>query len=193
MNNDKPISYYLIKNKSDKCSTHTYQYVYDDLLSHYDRYAPIDILESGIERGGSLSAWKEYFPNARVTGVDIVDSRLEEFKRGDVDFVIGDIKTYEPNRKFDLIIEDGNHSNLDLMWCATNLVKHLKDFGVLCIEDVQEGFTAPFLLWGQLSGDYAVTVYDMRRLTNSHDNFIIKIQKLIVNRTYGQSTRADKV
>lgn len=184
MNNHKPISYYLSKNKSDKCWTHTYQYVYDELFYHYNQNSELDILESGVEKGGSLCAWKEYFPNAHVTGVDIVDSRLPEFKRDDVEFVISDIKTYVPIKKFDLIIEDGNHSNEDCLWSAINLSKHLKDFGILIIEDVQEGFMAPFLLWGKLCGDYALTVYDMRRLTNSHDNFVIKIQKLVVERKH---------
>ncbi len=182
---DKPISFYLTNNHSDKCYTHTYQYVYDDLFSRYPQDYEIDLLESGIERGGSLSAWKEYFPNGHITGIDIVDSRSDKFKRDDVEFIVGDIKTYIPNRKFDIIIEDGDHSNHDALWAAINLSKHLKDYGSLIIEDVQEGFMVPFLLWGKLLNDYVVTVYDMRRITNTHDNFMIKIQKVVVNRKYG--------
>lgn len=178
----KPISYFLNKNGSDKCQTHTYQYLYDSLFGQFNSQAELDILESGIEKGGSLCAWKEYLPNARVTGVDVVDVRLPEYKRSDIEFVISDIKEYKPDRKFDLIIEDGNHSNEDLIWCAINLSKHLKLGGVLVLEDVQEGFMVPFILWGKLLGDYAVTIYDMRRLTNRHDNFLIKIQSLNVVR-----------
>ncbi len=183
---DKPISWFLNKNGSDKCKHHTYQYIYDDLFAQYPRNHDLDILESGIEYGGSLSAWKEYFPNARVTGVDVVDARLAEYVRNDVDFIVGDIKHYVPDRKFDLIIEDGNHSNGDAIEVALNLSKHLKDYGYLIIEDVQEGFMIPFILWGKLTGDYVVTVYDMRRITNSHDNFAIRIQKIIVERDYGR-------
>lgn len=176
------ISHYLNKNHSDKCRVHTYQFIYDELFSHYDRNSFIDILESGIEYGGSLSAWKEYFPNAKVTGIDVVDVRKPEFKRDDVEFIIGDIKEYKPDRMFDIIIEDGNHSNFDALWSAANLCKHLKGGGTLIIEDVQEGFAVPFLLWGKVCGDYVISAIDMRRLTDRHDNFVIKIVRLNVIR-----------
>lgn len=174
------ISSILNKNRSDKCYTHTYQIIYDSLFAGYDRDESLDILESGVEYGGSLAAWKEYFPNARVTGVDVKDVRKEQFKNNGTEFILKDIKEYIPDRKFDIIIEDGNHSNFDAVWSAVNLCKHLKDTGSLIIEDVQEGFAVPFLLWGQLSGAYIVQAIDMRRLTNTHDNFIVVISKLDV-------------
>lgn len=177
-----PISHYLVKNGSDKCTDHSYQYLYDDLLSRYNKEDALDILESGIEKGGSLSAWKECFPNAKVTGVDIVDSRLSQFIRDDVEFVVQDIKQYKPDRLFDLIIEDGNHSNEDALWAAVNLSTYLKLGGSLIIEDVQEGFMVPFLLWGKLHGDYIMTVIDMRRVNDRHDNMLIKIHKVKVIR-----------
>lgn len=170
------ISLFLNKNRSDKCYSHTYQFLYDELFAGVDRNASLDILESGIEYGGSLCAWKEYFPNARVTGVDIVDSRYECFKWNQTEFIISDIKEYKPDRKFDLIIEDGNHSNFDAMWSGINLVKHLKQNGVLVIEDVQEGFAIPILLWGQLKETCILQAIDMRRITQTHDNFLIVIR-----------------
>jgi hypothetical protein len=169
------ISAILNRNGSDKCYSHTYQIVYDGLFKSYKKDAPLDILESGVEKGGSLCAWKEYFPNAKVTGVDIVDARLPEFKTNDVEFVLSDIKKYKPDRKFDIIIEDGNHSNHDALWSALNLTKHLKEQGVLIIEDVQEGYALPFILWGQLNGRFVVQTVDMRLLTKTHDNFMLVI------------------
>lgn len=179
---DKPISFFLNKNGSDKCQSHTYQLVYDDLFKNLPRDYPIDLLESGVERGGSLSAWKEYFPNGNIIGIDPVDQRLPEFVRDDVKFVLEDIKKYQFDREFDLIIEDGNHSNEDALWATTTLPLHLKPGGVMILEDVQEGFLVPFLLWGKLHGDYVVTVVDMRRITNQHDNFLVKVDKLQVVR-----------
>lgn len=169
------ISALLNKYKSDKCYSHTYQIVYDNLFASYPRDKDIDILESGVYKGASLMAWREYFPNARITGVDIKDLRLPEYVDPSVEFIRKDIKKYKPDRKFDIIIEDGNHSNYDALWAATNLSKHLKQGGMLIIEDVQEGFAVPFLLWGKLSGDYIVQAVDMRLLTKSHDNFMLII------------------
>ena len=177
------IFHYLNKHGSDKGNKHTYEYWYDATFAGFDREAELDILESGIEYGGSLVAWKEYFPNARVTGVDIQDVRLEENKRDDIEFIQCDIKKYKPDRKFDIIIEDGNHSNYDALWAAVNLSEHLKDGGILLIEDVQEGYVVPFLMWGKLLGDYVVSVIDMRRITHSHDNFLIQVHKVVVART----------
>ena len=167
----------LNKNGSDKCQSHSYRYIYDGVLDNFNKEAELDILEAGVEQGGSLCAWKEYFPNAKVTGVDIVDLRLPEFIRDDVEFVLSDIKTYTPDRKFDIIIEDGNHSNFDALWAGEHLSKYLKYKGLLIIEDVQEAFMVPFLLWGKLRGGYVVNAIDMRRITNGHDNFAIIIHK----------------
>ena len=178
------ISEILNRNGSDKCTKHTYNYLYDRLFGDFDKEAPLDILESGVASGGSLCAWKEYFPNAKVIGVDVVDIRTPEFKRDDVEFVFSDIKKYEPDRKFDLIIEDGNHSNYDALWAAINLSKHLKSLGTLIIEDVQESYMVPFLLWGLLNGNYIVETIDMRRILNTHDNFLIKILPIDVVTVY---------
>jgi len=172
------ISAILNNNGSDKCYSHTYHLLYDDLIAGRGRDDVLDILESGVEHGGSLSAWKEYFPNARVTGVDIVDTRFPKFVRDDVEFIISDIKNYKPDRKFDLIVEDGDHSNHDALWSAVNLSTHLKPSGVLVIEDIQEGFIIPTILWGKLNGHYLVYAIDMRRLTLTHDNFLLVIKYL---------------
>lgn len=172
------LSEILNKNGSDKCTSHSYAYIYDGYLGGLDREREWDILESGIFQGASLAAWKEYFPNARITGVDIQDVRKEEFKRDDIEFVLSDIKEYVPNRKFDFIIEDGSHSNSDALWSGVNLSKHLKPGGMLIIEDIQEGFMIPFLLWGQLGGAYVVSAIDMRRLSNQHGDFVVIIHKV---------------
>lgn len=167
---------------SDKHHKHTYSYFYDSQFASYDKQDSLDILEVGVWRGGSLVALREYFPNANITGVDIVDQRLEENKRDDIEFVISDIKEYRPGKEFDIIIEDGSHSNEDALWAGTNLAQWLKPDGILIIEDVQEGYVVPMVLWGKLLGDYVVTSIDLRRVTDSHDNFLVVIHKVSVYR-----------
>lgn len=169
------ISELFNKYGSDKSSRHTYHLIYNWQFAMFDRNAPINILESGVETGASLMAWREYFPNASITGVDIVDQRKEEYKDPSIDFILSDIKQYKPDKPFDLIIEDGNHSNLDCLWAGVVMSKWLRKGGLMFIEDVQEGFQVPFLLWGQLHGDYIVSAIDMRRFTDTHDNFLIRI------------------
>lgn len=169
------ISYYLNKNQSDKCYSHSYQLIYDEFFQKFNRDLPLDILEVGVEKGGSLLAWKEYFPNAHVIGVDIAATR--EYIDSGVQFVLSDIKKYQPTNSFDIIIEDGSHSNEDALWAVEHLTKHLKIGGTLFIEDVQEGFIVPVLAWGKLLGKFMLTAIDMRRITGAHDNFLIKITR----------------
>lgn len=178
----KTITDFLNKNGSTKEDKHSYSMIYNQLFANFDRNAKLDILESGVEFGGSLYTWKEFFPNARVTGVDIKDQRRPELIRDDVEFILSDIKDYQADRMFDIIVEDGSHSNEDAIWAAVNLSKLLKPGGVLIIEDVQEGFMVPFVLWGKLSGDYILHAIDLRRITHSHDNFLILITPIEVNR-----------
>ncbi len=175
------LSEILTANGSDKCTDHSFYYVYDGFLSHFKQDEPLDILEAGVKYGASLSSWKEYFPNSRVTGVDIVDQRIGRHKRDDVEFIKCGIKDYKPDRKFDIIVEDGNHSNYDALWAGTHLVEYLKPGGLLVIEDIQEGFMIPFLLWGKLNGPYVVNVVDMRRLTEKHGDFVVIIHKLVTH------------
>jgi hypothetical protein len=64
----KTINEILSSHETDKHNDaeHSYGNVYAEVFSHFDREAPIAILELGVQRGGSLFAWREYFPNATI-------------------------------------------------------------------------------------------------------------------------------
>jgi len=47
---------------------HNYTEVYEYFFLPL-KYAPIRILEIGIEEGGSLRLWEKYFPNATIFGI----------------------------------------------------------------------------------------------------------------------------
>ncbi len=135
--NDILESYDCDKNNSTE---HSYGDFYQNLFEKFDRNAPLEILELGVQRGGSLLAWKEYFPNATVTGIDISDSRLEKYKKDNVKFILGDlrvaIKEVE-NDKFDIIIDDADHFDGTNAWIVANYYKLLKPVGIIVIEDIQ--------------------------------------------------------
>jgi hypothetical protein len=58
---------------TDKCSKlHNYTKRYHQYFADL-RDKPLRILEIGIQNGYSLKTWKQYFPNALVFGIDIVD------------------------------------------------------------------------------------------------------------------------
>jgi hypothetical protein len=74
------------------------------------------VLEIGVQNGGSLRTWEEYFPNARVVGVD-TDAGCAVHSAGRVEVLIGDQENAAwlraaviPHGPFDLIVDDGGHT-----------------------------------------------------------------------------------
>jgi ubiquinone/menaquinone biosynthesis C-methylase UbiE len=56
---------------TDKNVLHSYvDNVYEDIFKDL-RQSTKKMLEIGVETGGSLLMWREYFPNVTITGIDI--------------------------------------------------------------------------------------------------------------------------
>lgn len=170
------VSELLTKYGSDKCKEHSYELIYDGIFRAIGDH-PIDFLEIGVQYGGSLMAWKDYFPKAKITGVDIKDQR--KWRRPDVEMVVSDVYKYTPDREFDVIIEDGSHNVHDQIYVALNFPKYLKKYGTLFIEDVKRDFAPNIIdaLNKGLKGEYIVNMIDLTRIKNKIDDCIISIQK----------------
>lgn len=155
---------------TDKVNEHSYGPAYNELFAKFDRDALLNILEVGIQRGGSLCAWREYFPNAKITGVDIVDEVIPEYRKGDITYITSDIKNWATNQEFDIIIDDGSHQLEDILYVINEFSPKLKSGGLMIIEDVQ----SPAWL-----GDIRVpfTVRDLRHVKGNYDDYLIVIQK----------------
>ena len=128
----------LKKYDSDKNREHHYGGSYDNLFSRFDRNAKLNILEIGTQKGGSLCAWQDYFPNANITGVDIVDVVKPEYRRDTINYVISDIKKWKTDMTFDIIIDDGSHFLGDMIYTLSEFVVKLKPNGVYVIEDIRD-------------------------------------------------------
>lgn len=135
--NDLPISSILARYDTDKVTGHRYGPTYDELFAAFDRNAPLNILEIGTQKGGSLCAWQDYFPNATVTGVDIVDVVKPEYRRDGIRYVISDIKAWQTDETFDIVIDDGSHFFEDVAYVVETFRPKLRKGGILVIEDVQ--------------------------------------------------------
>ena len=66
------LEYIVNSNKTDKNTTHSYLPLYQQLLKKKKESAK-NILEVGIDRGGSIKLWSDYFTNAKVYGIDIMN------------------------------------------------------------------------------------------------------------------------
>jgi hypothetical protein len=134
------------KYNSDKGSHHKYSAVYEPLFNLY-RDKPINFLEIGIYNGGSIKAFKEYFPLANIYAIDIEDKRIYQEDR--IFIELGDqsdrnfIKNVFPDVKFDFIIDDGSHQ-LDHQFISFDeLFPRLKSKGVYIIEDLHTSLYYP--------------------------------------------------
>ena len=126
-----------LRKDTDKIWHHRYGKAYDSLFAHFDRKAPLNIMEVGTQKGGTLLAWKEYFPNANVVGVDIVDVVPKKYRKDTVTRIISDIKKLDTNIEFDIIIDDGSHYLADMVYVVATYFATMKDGGVMILEDVR--------------------------------------------------------
>jgi hypothetical protein len=59
--------------RTDKNTVHSYLQLYHNLLVNKKETAQ-NVLEIGINSGGSIKLWHDYFTNATVYGLDIMSS-----------------------------------------------------------------------------------------------------------------------
>ena len=132
-----------ISKGTDKSSEiHNYCVKYEKWLP-FNRLEPITILEIGVLNGESLETWREYYPNAKIVGIDIMPEckRFEDPARNifveigsqdDPKFLERVAKTHGP---FDLIVDDGSHMNRHVIISFMHLIDSVKPEGVYVVED----------------------------------------------------------
>jgi len=96
--------------------------------------------------GGSLRAWRDYFPQGRIIGVDVQpDTQFRDEPR--VETYLCDSTKIEEVTKLmkqldirpDIIIDDGSHIDMNQLMTLKNFYPYLKDGGIYIIEDIYPG------------------------------------------------------
>ena len=189
------------KYKSDKCPKIGHSYpseYYRHLVKYKESFS--NVLEIGIGNnelmvplcgqdyviGASLKAWKEFFPNANIYGVDIVkdviffEERISCFytdqsSQEELDKTISEISNHSniPNIQFDMIIDDGSHIVEHMLLTFESLAKYLKPGGIYIIEDIQKNYLHNF----QTINSKEFEVLDVYIGYSNWDNFIIYKKK----------------
>lgn len=133
---------------TDKSSEfHNYCDKYEKWLP-FNRLEPITLLEIGVLDGQSLLTWKEYYPNAKIVGIDInpdckkienVEQNIfvEIGSQDDVTFLESIIDKFG---KFDLILDDGSHINHHIITTFQFLFDFVKPSGTYVVEDSVTGY-----------------------------------------------------
>lgn len=157
-------SFYEIGEKlTDKIYHHRYDRFYPTFLEPL-RKKSFNLLEIGIERGGSLLLWKEYFPKAKIYGIDI-NLELEN-----EDYVIHKIDQSDKNQlkkavdlipKCELIIDDGSHQPTHQLETFLEFFNNLLEFGgIYIIEDIECNYWRPEAsIYGYSIGHFNIVDY----------------------------------
>lgn len=171
----------LARHDTDKNTTHSYGPVYERIFSEFNRDAEIDLLEIGVWRGASLAAWREYFPDATIIGVEKGNTLsldcIDIEKDPKMSLVVSDIKDWVPSRKFDIVIDDGSHELSDVLWTASHYPQRLKNGGVLIIEDLKSVDWRE-LIQSVFPPGYSLTLEDLREKKGRSDDIVAIIRKI---------------
>lgn len=142
----------LHRNKQGKISDKWSSYLkYYDFLFSPVKDAPINLFEIGVQNGGSLEVWGQYFKNASaITGCDI-NPRCAglEFDDQRISVLIGDANSKEIYQKvcelgpFDVIIDDGSHQSDDILHSFLLYFPLLKPSGIYIVEDTHTVYFPP--------------------------------------------------
>jgi hypothetical protein len=131
-------------------SRHGYTHEYDRLFGAI-RHEPLHLLEIGLKHPGfvgvqehrmpSLAMWFEFFPNATIYGVDIVD--YTQHAGGRVKIFQADQGNVEDLQKvitatplLDVVIDDGSHASFHQWTSLVQLLPRVRPGGLYIIEDI---------------------------------------------------------
>jgi O-antigen biosynthesis protein len=132
----------------------SYINVYDEILHRY-RANSIRLLEIGIQNGGSLAVWAQYFSAATaLVGCDI-NTACGELRYDDprIHVVVGDANSDDTEARivgvssiYDLVIDDGSHRSSDIIRSFARYFPKIADDGLFVAEDLHCSY------WGDYEG-----------------------------------------
>ena len=99
--------------------------------------------------GASLRMWKDFFPRARIVGIDIHDKsrqaerriRIFQGDQTDVAFLRGVIDEVGPP---DLVVDDGSHVSAHVIATFRALFPSVREGGLYVVEDLQTAYWAEY-------------------------------------------------
>jgi demethylmacrocin O-methyltransferase len=170
-----------LKYGTDKGTIHGYLPVYESYLEGL-RQTTRSLLEIGVDKGSSLMMWREYFPNAIISGLDVLFIPMTRWDR--IQLHVGnstDANVAEQfgDESFDVIVDDGSHAASHQILTLCWFWPKLKKGGMYFIEDigVQLGGTPEkthrMLRW---FGAFRPTVHEIYK-GGKYDDVMLAIKK----------------
>jgi hypothetical protein len=139
-----------LRTKTDKAYFHLFTEFYNDYFENF-LGRPINILEIGIAKGGSILMMREFFPDATIYAIDInpksVDLELGEnvhkYLCSQDDFTL--LSKLFSEIKFDIIIEDGSHLISHQQTSLGFFFSYLNKGGIYICEDLHTSYNKSYI------------------------------------------------
>lgn len=171
-------------NTTDKNTLHSYIPTYELLFSQ-KKISATSILEVGINLGGSIKLWNDYFCNAEIYGIDqknmdenIINLTNEKRIKLLLNKDAYNINENEFDIKFDVMIDDGSHDLEHQIYFLQKYLHFLKDDGIFIIEDVQNiEHIEIFKQFTPENYKKYIEVYDLRVNKGRYDDILFVINK----------------
>lgn len=170
--------------RTDKNTAHSYLPLYEELLCR-KRFTCRNMLEVGICYGGSIKMWNDYFSNACVYALDLMNYEKvwEELKDKErIRIISADaydkyiVDSCFKNKKFDFILDDGPHTLISQLKFLELYSPLLENDGILIIEDIQD---INYLeIFKQNTPDNLkpyIKTFDLRKNKNRYDDIVFCI------------------
>jgi len=175
--------------RTDKNTGHSYLPLYQQLLISKKETAK-NVLEVGICSGGSIKLWSDFFTNANIYGLDIMN--IKDVWEGiinnekiilctsvdayNTDFFINNL--LNKNIKFDFMLDDGPHSLESMKKFIKLYSQVMTDDGILIIEDIQSWEWID-ILKNEVPENLKqfIKTYDLRPNKNRYDDIVFTIDK----------------
>ena len=140
-------------------------------LNYFPEYKP----------GNSLRAYREFFPNAQIYGVDVAeDCRMEEDRLKTFIFDSTDLQLCNTNlgsNSFDIIIDDGLHTAHGQLQTLKNLFNRVRYDGFYVIEDLGGG--------GDSMNMFVELREEAEKIIGEHE-YYFRSNVLIIKKSYSQ-------
>jgi hypothetical protein len=128
----------------------SYFQVYEELLSKY-KNRKITFVEVGVLNGGSLFMWRKFFgPEARIIGIDL-NPLAKKWEADGFEIYIGSQsdgafwdRFFSSVGDVDVIVDDGGHTNEQQIVTVHKAIPHIKNAGMLIVEDVHSSYSSAF-------------------------------------------------
>ena len=119
--------------------------IYEHYLDKYREKKP-KFLEIGVQYGGSLKMWDEFFVNGEIHGIDI-NPDCKKLEENNIKIHIGSQNDKNFLRQFaesvkdiDIIIDDGGHTMEQQLNSFKILFPKIKDGGIYIVEDIESSY-----------------------------------------------------